>query len=404
MLFRLAWRNLWRRPVRTGLNVFGIAFASGLLVFVLSFEFGVYDAMKTNTLKLFDGFAQIQPQGYAADPDIRKTIDSVNALAAQASRLRGVTAAAPRAATFALLAKGQASYGAAVEGVDPATEPEVSTLYATIRRGRYLKADDSGAIVMGADLARNLGLAVGDDVALLGSALDGGLAVDRLRLVGVFQTGVSDLDQIAEMPLTRFQTTFAMGGRANVVALSGRSVADVGADIPRLRAIAQRRGLTVQNWGGLEPALKQAIELDLSSGVMLYASLVVVVVFITLNTLMMSVLERTKELGTLLAIGMGPGLIGRMVWIELLLLTLAGASLGMMIGGGGALWVQRQGVAFGEMSGLLAQWGLPRRLYPEPTLVTLLAGPSAILISVAIAGIAPYLRVRRLRPILAMAA
>jgi putative ABC transport system permease protein len=405
MLFATAWRNLWRQPMRTGLSLVTMALAAALLVFMLSFQLGVYATMKANALRIFDGFAQIQPPGYSDDPDIRKVIDAPAAIADRATTVAGVTAAAPRATSYVILANGELSYGAAVEGIDPAREQAVSTLANTIHEGRYLSAGDSDAIVLGDALARNLKLNLGDHVTLLGSALDGTVAADSLTLAGIFHTGMGDIDrQIAEMPLARFQDTFAMGDKANVIALAGPNLSAVNAALPALARAVTPDGLVVKGWGALEPALKQAITLDFSSSMLWYVSLVVVVVFIILNTLLMSVLERTREFGMLLAIGMRAGLIGRMLWIELVLLAVIGNALGILIGGGAAAWFAHAGIAFGAIEGLMAQWGLPGRLYPTLSLTSAFVGPAVIIVSVAVAGLIPFRRIRRLEPVAAMGA
>ncbi len=405
MLFAMAWRNLWRQPLRTGLSLASIAFAAALLVFMLSFQLGVYDDMKANALRIFDGFAQIQPPGYADDPDVRKLIEAPAALAAEAAALPGVTAAAPRASAYVILANGERSYGAAVEGVDPRTEPHVSTLASTVTEGRYLAPNDTDAVVLGAALARDLHLGVGDRVTLLGSAVDGSIAADSLAVVGVFRTGMGDLDRrIAEMPLHRFQAAFAMGDAANVVALAGPSLARVNRALPSVRRLAAREGLVVEDWGALQPGLEQAIALDFSTSMLWYVSLVVVVVFIILNTLLMSVLERTREFGVLLAIGMRSDLTGRMLWLELIFIAVLGNLIGIAIGGAAALWLEWRGIAFAGVEGLFAEWGLPGLLHPSVGAVSLLAGPAAVVISVALAGVVPYRRIRRLEPVAAMGA
>lgn len=405
MLLAMAWRNLWRQPMRTGLSLLSMAFAATLLVFMLSFQLGVYDTMKANALRIFDGFAQIQPPGYADDPDIRKVIDAPEAIARAAMGIAGITAAAPRAGAYVILANGELSYGAAIEGVDPAAERRVSNLPSTVREGRYLDTDDTDAIVLGDALARNLKLELGDRVTLLGSAMDRTVAADSLRLVGIFHTGISGLDrQLAEMPLARFQQTFAMGDTANLIALLGPSLAAVDDALPEVRKRAGAAGLTVSDWGVLEPALKQAITLDFSSAMLWYVSLVVVVVFINLNTLLMSVLERTREFGMLLAVGMQSRLVGRMLWLELIFLSVIGNAAGILIGGAAALWFQSHGIVFSGVEGLFAQWGLSGRLYPSLSLTSALAGPLVIVLSVVIAGLVPYRRIRRLEPVAAMGA
>lgn len=382
-----------------------MAFAATLLVFMLSFQLGVYDTMKANALRVFDGYAQLQPPGYADDPGIRKVIDRPQAIARAVTSIPGITVAAPRAGAYVILANGELSYGAAIEGVDPKAERRVSSLASTIGDGRYLDMSDRDAIVLGDALARNLKLGLGDRVTLLGSAMDGTVAADSLRLVGIFHTGISDLDrQLAEMPLARFQQTFAMGNRANLIALLGPSLVAVDDTLPEVGKLAAAAGLTVSDWGALEPALKQAITLDFSSAMLWYVSLVVVVVFINLNTLLMSVLERTREFGMLLAIGMRSKLVGRMLWLELILLAVIGNAAGILIGGAAALWFQHHGILFSGVEGLFAQWGLSGRLYPSLSVTSALAGPLVIVLSVAVAGLVPYRRIHRLEPVAAMGA
>ncbi len=184
MLMALAWRNLWRQPVRTGLTLVSIVLASGILVFMLSFQLGVYAQMKANALRLFDGFAQIQPPGYAADPDIKKVIADPEAAIKAALALPGITAATPRATSFAILSNGDLSYGGAVVGIDPAREPQVTTLTTTLKEGKPLSGADAAEILLGDALARDLHLSVGQKVTLLGEAADGSVAADSVKLVG----------------------------------------------------------------------------------------------------------------------------------------------------------------------------------------------------------------------------
>jgi ABC-type lipoprotein release transport system permease subunit len=317
----------------------------------------------------------------------------------------GVTTAAPRVNGFAILANGERSYGAAVIGVDPAREAKISSIGAMIRQGRYLNAADGDAAILGDLLARNLGLKVGGKVTMLGSSRDGSVSADVLRVVGVYHSGIPELDRsILEMPLARAQETFAMEGHANTIALGGPTLGGVNGAMPQLARLARRQGVLARDWAAMEPALRDGIQLKYATSMMIYLTLVVVVAFIILNTLLMSVLERTREFGMLLAVGMQPNQIGRMVWLELISLTLVGCAVGLAIGGGITLWLQHQGVVIPGMANLLAQFGLPERLYPALTPFSAMVGPAAILAAIVAGGVVPYLRVARLTPALAMRA
>lgn len=405
MLAALAWRNLWRRPQRTLLSVLSIALVCSLLVFALSFQEGVYAQMRQTTLRIFDGYAQLQPAGYADDPTLERAVADPDRLVRQAESIAGVTVAAPRVNAFAILARGDRSYAASVIGVDPVREPQVSTLASRIIAGRYLQASDSDAAILGDVLARNLGVKVGDRVSLLGSGRDGSVAADVLTAAGLYHSGILALDRsILEMPLARAQDTFGMQGEASILALAGPSLDAVDRALPRLSALARRDGIVVRDWQALQPALYETIQVKYAMSLVFYATLVLVVAFIILNTLLMSVLERTRELGTLLALGMRSAQIGAMVVSELLMLAAVGVLIGVSAGAAVTLWLQHTGIVFSLDPRLLMQLGVPRRLMPSLSWFSALAGPAALLAAIVLGGLVPYVRVHHMTPAIAMRA
>ncbi len=405
MILSLAWRNIWRQPIRTALSVLGMAFTSMLLVFMLSFQFGSYDTMKESMLQFTDGHGQFQPEGYKDDPEISKVIADPGALLAELRAVPGVAAATARASGFALLANGERSFAAMVMGVDPKNEPKVSSLSDRVVAGRALTPDDDQAIVLGRGLVRNLRLELGDPVTMLGSGMDGSVAADVLTLVGIFETKVPEIDRsIAQMPLARFKDTYLMEGAANTIAVAGDSLRDVVRADTRLKALAREHGVRFLGWSELRPEVEESIRLDMSTSMLMYATLVIVVVFIILNTLYMSVLERTREFGVLLAIGMTPGRIGRMVWLEIGFLALVGNGIGMALGIALTAYFQQVGIGIESMDEVYAEWGLPSRFYPAMTPLRVLLGPTALVSAIVLMGIVPYRRVLGLEPVAAMAA
>lgn len=403
MIAALAWRNIWRQPVRTALSLGGMAFTAMLLVFMISFQFGSYDTMKSSMLRISEGFGQIQPIDYKDDPEVSKTITNAPEILAELADVRGITASAPRSVGFVLLANGERTFAAAVTGIDPALEGGVSKISSMVRAGRPLEVGDDAAIVLGEGLARNLRLELGDRVTMLGSGLDGSVAADVLTLVGVFASGVPEIDrQIARMPIQRFSEAFLMDGAVNVIAISGDKLPDVEASSADLRAIAEKNGLVYLDWSELAPEIKQAISLDMSTAFLMFGTLIVVVVFVILNTLYMSVLERTREFGVLLAVGMKPGQIGKMVWMEIIFLTVLGNAIGIALGMALTYFFEVNGIAFEGLDEIYAQWGLPSRFYPDMTPSRVLSGPGLIILSIALLGVIPYRRVLGLEPVKAM--
>ena len=406
MLVSLAWRNIWRQPTRTWLSLIGMAFTSMLLVFVLSFQLGSYDTMKASMLQISDGFGQFQPEGYKDDPEMGKVIPDPDALIADLQAVEGLSGVTARGNGFGLLANDERTFAAAVMGIDPINEGLVTTLTGKVTTGRTLSADDTNAIVLGDGLARNLKVGLGDPVTMLGSGTDGSVAADVLMVVGIFKSGVPELDrQIAHIPIERFKETFLMDGAAHAILIRSLELPAVEKAEADLAALADKHGVVYLTWQELRPEVQQMINVDFYTAVMMYATLVVVVVFIILNTLYMSVLERTREFGVLMAVGMKPRQIGRMVWMEMIFLTAVGAGIGIVFGMGLTGYFENVGIAI-EMEGteeIYAQWGLPSRFFPQMTIGRVLAGPGAMIGMIAVLGFIPYRRVMGLKPVEAMA-
>ena len=135
----MAWRNLWRNKRRTWLTATAMIFSNVLLVFMISLQFGSYDMMIENTLKAFSGHLQVQAAGYHDNPKLRTSIADISALAAQLRDDLPRAQVTERAETFALASSEQRSFGVQLVGVQPLTEPRVSSIPGLVSRGRYLR-------------------------------------------------------------------------------------------------------------------------------------------------------------------------------------------------------------------------------------------------------------------------
>lgn len=404
MLLQLAWRNLWRQRRRTWLTASAIAFSAMLLVFMITLQLGAYDMIIGNTLRVFVGEMQIQREGYLDKPQMRKSIPQARALAEALRQRTGLTALAVRANGFALASSGTRSYGVPVIGVEPQHEPAVSTIPRLIKQGRYLSAADAPEVVLGAALARNLRLEVGDELTLLGSGRDGSVAAAVLPVVGIFESGTPEIDRhLVQMPLVTFQDVFSMGAEAHAIVVSGAALADIPNTYARVRAhLPADRGLVLLDWDRLVPGVKQLIQADTLQNWFTYIVLIVVVTFSILNTFLMSVLERTREFGIMLALGATPFRIGSLVVLESALLTLLGLAIGVAGGAAIAVYFYFHGFTFPGMKEIYAQFGLPGVITPKLSFTALTLGPTVIFLFTLAAALYPALRIRRLNAVQAM--
>jgi ABC-type lipoprotein release transport system permease subunit len=404
IVLRLAWRNLWRHQRRTWLTVGAMVFSNTLLVFMISMQFGMYELMIDNTLKVFTGHMQIQAPGYKDDQKIRQTVPDIVSLATKLRAEFPEEKIAARGWAFALASSEERSYGVGIYGVEPAFESRVSSIPGLLKAGRYLDQTDAAEIVLGAVLARNLRVEVGDELTLLGSGRDGSFAAAVVTVVGIFESGVADVDRnIAAIPLATFQDIFFMQGAGHQVVISARTLETADVRLPEIEAaLPTNADLVVHDWDALQPGLKQAIRADMSSAFFMYGILVILVAFSVLNTQLMSVLERTHEFGIVMSLGLKPGQLGRLVMLETAMLGLMGFVLGAV---GGAIltsYFSAKGLSIPGMEEMAANFNLPARVYFEATPWTMVLGPLVVYVFTLLAAVYPSLRLYKLHPVEAM--
>ena len=403
----MAWRNIWRNTRRSVLTILAIVFATMLLVFMLSFQFGSYDTMINTAVKIHTGHVQVQAAGYNDKMDIRLVVPDPAAVYNLVKDIREVEAYTSRANAFALVSSSDRTYGILLTGIDPEREAKVSTLVKLVRRGEYLAGEDRDMALVGDLLAENLKVDIGDDLVLLGQGRDGSVAASILKVKGIFSSGQDKFDRNSiQMPLGYFQDVFSMNGTVHEIVVLSRSLKEVKIIKKELGAgvggIDSDGNLAVLDWMELMPGLIQSIKLDLVSGLIMYVILIVVVAFSILNTFLMVIFERTREFGVLMAVGMTPGRLMRSLFLESMSITCIGIILGIISGGMVTWYFQVHGILISGASELLSQFGLPDRMYPQLSVLSISVGAGIVLIITILTAVYPVLKVWRLKPLKAM--
>ncbi|MYA17771.1 MAG: hypothetical protein F4Z28_13920, partial [Gammaproteobacteria bacterium] len=218
LFVRVAWRNLWRRRLRTWMSACGIGFAIFLVTVGMSFQAGTYDAWIETATGLMSGHAQVQHPAYFDNPEVRYNLAEGTELTSRFAGVPGVVAVAPRAEAFALVSAGERSFGAMVIGVDPVRDAALSDLSTHLAAGEYLPRPDSAFV--GTALATNLGIDVGDEIVVLGSAVEGGVAALVSQVDGLFETGRSEVDRsVLQVGLAAMQAGFELGDAVHRVVI-----------------------------------------------------------------------------------------------------------------------------------------------------------------------------------------
>ncbi len=401
---RLAWRNVWRNPRRTALTVAATVFAVVLVVFFVALAAGLHEKMIEDAVRVHSGHVTIMGKGYLENQTLEQFIRLDQPLKALLQRTPGIRGYAPRLVGFALISKDSATQGIAVLGVDPRREATVTTLPERVREGAFVSPDGHHQIVLGGRLAENLGADLGDKLLLYSVAYSLETAYDLFTVAGVMRLPEPELDRsVAVISLADAQDFFVYGDRVTEVAILARNAGSA----PGLAA-ALRHGLArvhgehaeVHTWEQVIPELQQFIFLDDAGMYMLLVILIIVVGFGILNTILMAILERRRELGVVLALGLRPGAMFRLVYLESMFLAGIGLLLGLAAGIPLVLYFVAHPVHLsGAAAGAMKLWGIEPVLTWKLKPLNPIGSTITILGVAAVAALYPAVKASRSRPV-----
>ena len=396
MLLRMAWRNVWRNPRRTGVVVTAVAVGIAGVVLSMSVNFGMIVQMIETAISTELGHVQVHAAGWDEDPELRvRLTDGGSAAAAVLGDLRGVQAWARRVRAEGLLTSPRSSAGVRVVGIETEREPSVSVLARSITRGEFL-AGTGRRILIGEKLARRLEVDVGDKVVLSVQDLSGDLTEETLRVGGLFRTPWGELDGgTIYMRLEEAQVLFGLGGAVSEIVV-------VATERARIRAIqeslaARLPGTEVRSWEQLRPVLVYMVKLFDQQAVYVYVAVFVAMAFGIANVLMMAIYERIREIGILMAIGMSRRRLVASIVAESFFVTTLGLGAGF-VGALAGVAALQDGIDLSLFAEGLSSFGVGTRLVPVLRTADFVVPMVVALATAFVASAWPALRAVRFRP------
>lgn len=332
--FRIALRNLWRNTSRTLVAVLTVA--GGVVAFLLAGGFinWIFHDMREATIRSQLGHVQIVRPGYfekgIADP-YAFLLKSDSAEYQSVTAMPGVVSVTQRLAFSGLISSGDLTVAFAGEGIDPQRERPISDRI-TVLEGQLLEHGDERKAMLGEGLARSLGAKTGDSIVLLTTAATGGPSAIEVTVAGIFATISKEYDDTAvRLPIKLARKLMRVGGATSwVVLLDGAERTDE--TVASLRASLPAAQFEVVPWRDLADFYNKTVVL-FSKQVSVVKVIIGLIIVLTIsNTLVMSVLERTTEIGTSLAIGLRQRVVTRMFIVEGGLIGLIGGMLGIVLG------------------------------------------------------------------------
>ena len=333
MIFRIAFRNVFRHKKRslfTALTMFG--------AFVLaSISIGIGEGMYTEVIDKFTrsymGHIQVHREGYLDRPTLYKTIDDYEKAGQVIAETEGVDAWAPRLKAGGLAFVGDQTSGANILGVDPGLEERATFLSGKITEGSSFTDSHGKHALVGVGLLEILDARVGDSLVIVSQAADGSIANDIYHITGAVESGDEMRDRsTVYLPLSEAQELFVLPGRVHEIVVMGEKVKRVRELAKRISRSLANPELSVSPWQVFASSFYEAMQADKQGNYITQVVVMIIVAVGVLNTVLMSVLERTHEYGVLKAMGTRPSQIFMMILLEVGIITTGCIVLGSGVG------------------------------------------------------------------------
>ncbi len=336
MIFKIAFRNIFRQKRRTLLTSLSMLGGFVLAAFFIGFSDGSYGNIVNLFTKNKTGHIQIHQKEYPDDPSIHKAIKNSGRVFDILKTVDGIEAFAPRVYTSGLVSMGSKSSGARVVGIDPVKENQTIGFDRNISEGKGLKPESSKEALIGVGLGKLLKAKVGDNIVIVSQGALGEIAYDIFTIAGILDTGDDAADKTSfYIHIDEADKLFSLNGRIHEIAINTKGIERVEGVREIIRNKLGNRELKVSTWKEFAKSFYNAMKAD-ESGMWVLLMIIMVIVGIgVLNTVLMSVLERTREYGVLKAVGTRPKQIFNLVLTEVGIISVvsivAGACIGFVI-------------------------------------------------------------------------
>jgi len=404
-LANMAWRNLRRHRRRMLITLSSISF--GILLAVLFTGMGdhSYSKMIDLAARMGTGHVAFQHPDYQDAPSLKKTIGGTDELRTLALADPEVQRVVTRISGPVMLATAANSSGAYFLGIDPQDE-DADTLagYDSITQGELFAESTGKGIVLGKVLADNLDVTLGKKVVYTLTNIDGKIVSGLARVKGIVDTGSPGLDgTLCLFPLETARKALAYPPHTATHVALYTDDQRVSSEVAERLAPQLPEGVVAATWREAQPELAGFISLDRAGAVVFEIIILIVVAAGIFNSLYVSVVQRSRELGIMMAVGFTPAQLFALVMWESLWLALLGLVAGALVTAGPYLYLNRNGLDFSEVMGgegsEVSGIAFDPVIYPEVFPDHLVAIGIVVVITTLLAGILPALRAGRVVPV-----
>ncbi len=402
-LLKMAWLNVWRNPRRTAVLL--CAMAAGLvgILFSMAFVNGWIRQMVADAVNVYEGHVKIFAKGYNDNPAVENNFAPNARILATLAEDPRVASWTPRVAVPGLLSTPEQALVVDVVGADPAREPAVATATRMLAAGQGLAAGTPNEILIGRDLSEKLKKGLGKKVVLMSQQLGGEIGTGAFRAAGIFDVGSGAFNEShVYIALPEAQRLLNLGERITEIAVRLRDIGDSDAFAADSAARLADPALEVLTWRQRIPFVDETLKLTGRYAWIYYAIFYIAMAFGIVNTLMISIGERTHEIGVLRAVGMTRRRLVAVILLESFFIATVAVAVGVAAGGALVGWFYARGIdlsAFAEGLDLYGMAHVVRPVLAYADVASAMAGTFAISL---LFSLLPAWRAARLVPVAAL--
>jgi putative ABC transport system permease protein len=397
MLLSLAWKNIWRNKKRSLIVVLAITFGLWGGLFSGSIMMGMGESIVNTAIDRDLAHLQLHHKEFKSEKDISLIIPNSGVVIESLGEMTEVDAACGRFIIEGMAASANSNFGVQITSIDPQKEKSVTNLYTRLIEGSYFESDRKNQIVIGKKLAERLNLKLRSKIILSFQGIGDEIIHYACRVSGIYKSESSQFDElyvyVSQKDLFRLLDSKPAVHEIAVRLKSAKILDDV-----KMKLSDKYPGLLVERWTDMAPELA-FLSVTMQNFTYLFVAIILcALLFGITNTMLMSVVDRIREFGILLALGMKKGKIFLMIILETVFLSLTGGAGGILIGGLTIWYFSGAGIDLSIVAASMESFGSSTMLYPYLPYIMYIILTIMIVLSANVAAIFPAIKAIRLRP------
>ncbi|MDB4655364.1 ABC transporter permease [Flavobacteriales bacterium] len=397
MLIKIAWRNVWRNGLRSAVVIASIAMGIWAGLFVISVSAGLNEQRTKEALNTYISHVQIHNPEFVKDNNVEYRISDMDEVRETLSGNADVKSFSERVVLSGMVSSSAGGYGARITGIDPEQEKSVSTMHEKLVDGTYFEGMKRNPVMIGKKLAEKLKVGLRKKIVLTFQKDDGDIVTGAFRVVGIYKTSNSKADEMnVFVRSSDVNRLLEENAGYHEVAVMTNNLTEI--DTVSSTIWASLPSLSVRSWKEVSPDLGYADEMMMQMLYIIIGIILMALSFGIINTMLMAVLERKRELGMLMSVGMNKTKVFFMIVVETVFISMVGGPIGVLLG---YLTVSHFGSAGIDLSVVgkgLEEFGISTMVYTNLEPKFYLNVTVMVIVAAILSSIYPAIKALQLKP------